>query len=255
VSSYAFGDDLVAAERLAVVHTVFAPLADRLLDEAVVTVPRRVVDLGCGPGHTTRFLARRWPTAAVTAVDAAAPFVAAARALVPSAVVIEGDVTDPNILPAGSADVVYARCLLAHLTDVAGAIETWGHWVAPGGWLVLEEPERIDTDDDVFRRYLLATDATVAARGATMFAGPLVHAAIQPLDGVLIDRVAIHPVTTGDAATMFALNLATVGHDPAAGLDDEDVAVLLEALTARRSDDRTGVITWQVRQAVIGAVA
>jgi SAM-dependent methyltransferase len=255
VTSYAFGAGRVAAERLAVVHEVFVPLADQLLDDAVVTVPRRVVDLGCGPGHTTRFLAQRWPAAAVTGVDAATPFVAAARALVPSAVVIEGDVTDPTILPAGSADVVYARCVLAHLADVPAAIHTWRRWLAPHGRLVLEEPERIETDDAVFRRYLRATDAAVAARGATMFAGPLVHAATQPLDNVVIDRVAIHPVTTGDAATMFALNLATIGRDPAAGLDEAEIAALQQALTGRRADRRTGVITWHVRQAVIGAEA
>jgi trans-aconitate methyltransferase len=96
-----------------------------------------------------------------------------AKSHVPGVRFVHGDVTDPDALPAGRADLVYARCLLAHLPDVAGAISTWRAWLAPEGRLVLEEPERIDTDDPVFRTYLAATGDAVAARGATMLAGPL----------------------------------------------------------------------------------
>ncbi len=250
-SSYAFGDGAEAGDRLAVVHRVFAPLAQRLLDEAMTGEPGAVIDLGCGPGHTTALLADRWPHATVTAVESSAAFAAAARRRVPRATVIEGDVTEPGVLAGRRADLVYARCLLAHLANVGAAIATWRRWPTPGGRLVLEEPERIDTDDDVFQRYLRATTAAVAARGATMLAGGLLHAAMEHLDGVLVDRDVSHPVATCDAATMFQLNLATIRRDPAAGLDAPASDDLAAALAARRRDPTIGSIVWHVRQVVI----
>jgi SAM-dependent methyltransferase len=251
--AYAFGAGDLAAERLAVVHRVFAPLAHRLLDDAVRVAPRAVVDLGCGPGHTTALLADRWPMAAVTAVERAPAFAAAARRRVPRATVVEGDVTEPATLPAGAADLVYARCLLAHLPDVAGTVRTWRRWVRPHGLLALEEPERIDTEDDAFTRYLAATTAAVAARGAVMLAGPAVHVAAGEVGDVVVDRVVALPVATADAAAMFALNLSTIRHDPAAGLSLAAADELAGALDARRSDPSTGRITWHVRQVVLAA--
>src|SRR6185312_13555894 len=40
---------------------------------------RRVVDLGCGPGHLTQYLGRRWPDAVIEAVDSSPEMVAAAK--------------------------------------------------------------------------------------------------------------------------------------------------------------------------------
>jgi SAM-dependent methyltransferase len=251
-SPYAFGDGVEAGERLTVVHRVFAPLTDRILDLAMADTPRAAIDLGCGPGHTTALLARRWPDADLTAVESSPAFAAAARRRVPRATVIEGDVTDPGVLAGRRGDLVYARCLLAHLTDVGAAVATWRRWVAPGGRLVLEEPERIDTDDDVFRRYLQAATAVVAARGATMLAGARLHATAESVGGVLVDRSVSHPVATCDAAAMFRLNLATIGHDPAAALDHGEADELTDAFAARGRDTTVGTITWQVRQVVIG---
>ena len=147
---------------------------------------------------------------------------------------VHGDVTDAGALPAGRADLVYSRCLLAHVSDVTGAIAAWCAWLAPNGRLVLEEPERIDTDDPVFHTYLAATESAVAARGATMLAGPLVRRATAGMGGVVLNRVVAHPVATSDAATMFALNLATVRHDPAAGLDAAVASTLDAELSLRR---------------------
>lgn len=41
--------------------------------------PRRVVDLGCGPGNLTRLLAQRWPEAHVLGLDSSPQMVTEAR--------------------------------------------------------------------------------------------------------------------------------------------------------------------------------
>ena len=51
-----------------------------LLARVTARAPRRVVDLGCGPGNLTALLAARWPGAVVEAMDSSAEMVAAARA-------------------------------------------------------------------------------------------------------------------------------------------------------------------------------
>ena len=54
------------------------PFVD-LLARVDADAPRRVVDLGCGPGPLTAGLAQRWPTAEVTGVDSSPEMIEAAR--------------------------------------------------------------------------------------------------------------------------------------------------------------------------------
>jgi trans-aconitate 2-methyltransferase len=145
-------------------------------------------------------------------------------------------VADP--LP-GAPDLVFARFLVTHLADPAAAIARWAARLAPGGRILLEDTDRIDTDLPAFREYLDRVAERLEAGGHRLEAGPL-------LAGLAAhSRVAELSPPAADAAAMFRLNLD-------AWCDDEAVRRRLgAALDALADDRRTGVITWTLRQAVV----
>jgi SAM-dependent methyltransferase len=250
VTGYSFGDTDLAAERLRVLDTVFAPSTDALLDEIVAT-PARVADLGCGPGATTARLAARYPDAHVIGIDASEPFLAAARSAVPAARFVAADVTRP--LPGAPYDLVYARYLLAHLPDVGAAIAHWVGALAAGGLLVLEETEHIASTDAWFTRYEALSYARVAAAGAHVYAGADITAAIPADVETVTDRVVALDLAAGDAAAMFWRNLATWGPEAVAqGLITEpERADLLAHLRDRVADPTLGLFSWTHHQTVL----
>jgi trans-aconitate 2-methyltransferase len=56
--------------------------------------PRRIIDLGCGPGNSTEVLAERWPAAELTGLDSSADMIAKARAAHPEWTWIAGDIAE-----------------------------------------------------------------------------------------------------------------------------------------------------------------
>ena len=246
---YTFGTDATAGERLLLLARVFDPTMAAVLAELPARRWPRVLDLGCGPASSTERLATRLDADEIVGIEASEPFCAEARRRLPGARFVRADVTAP--LPVDRPDLIYARFLLSHLPDPVGVAAGWAAQLAPDGYLVLEEPERIDTDDPVFRRYLDLTGSVVASRGASMFVGP----ELATIDGPL-NRVWQHDVDRRDAAGMFSRNLANVRLDPwvasrhdAAALDE-----LAAALAARATGTFGGpAVRWHVRQVVATA--
>jgi trans-aconitate 2-methyltransferase len=252
--SYAFGDTAVASRRLDVLASVFGPTSRALLS-GLPSAPRRVVlDLGCGPGHTTAMLADAFPEAEVIGIDASAAFVAEATATATDRCTYRvADVTRPP-LPGAPADLIYARFLVVHLPDPRAALARWAGQLFPGGVLVVEEPERIDTDDRDFRRYLELASVVVGARGGDLYAGRLLaDAPVPPSTDLVLRRCTPLDVPAGRAATIFSLNLATWADDPsvAAVAGPHETAALAERLQRRTTDRSTGVIGWWMRQLVL----
>lgn len=77
---YAFGDDPAAARRLARLAELFGPTSSAFIARAVTDPPRLALDLGCGPGHTTRLLAEATGAAQTVGLDRARAFLDLARA-------------------------------------------------------------------------------------------------------------------------------------------------------------------------------
>ena len=118
---------------------------------------------------------------------------------------------------------------------------------------MLEEPERIDTEDADFRRYLELAAAVVAARSADLFVGARLHGADVPAGwGTALDRDTELDVAVGSAAGMFVHNLRTWAGDPvvAGRVSPGEVDALAARLQSRLPDNARGVIRWHVRQVV-----
>lgn len=233
-TEYTFGDSELARERLGLVADTFADPTRAFLRDLPPAGRRYVLDLGCGPGYTTQLLVDAVRHGFFTGIDASAAMVEAAQARAPAAQFVVGDVTAPLRLP---AHLVYARLLLGHLPDPVGALANWADALLPGGVLACEEPVRYRSDNPVFARYEDAVTAVVAARGATLWAGPALDPD-PPGCTRALDRVIEHPVSASRAAAMFWRNAVTWG-------GDRD---LVEELRAIDADDRGGTVMWELRQ-------
>src|SRR5262245_36867294 len=82
------------------------PVAD-LVARIGADAPRRVVDLGCGPGNLTTTLTRRWPGARISGVDSSPEMVERVRALGSTVDFTVGDVRD--WAPDDTVDVVLSN--------------------------------------------------------------------------------------------------------------------------------------------------
>lgn len=114
--------------------------------------PRRVVDLGCGTGHLTALLGRRWPTADVEGVDSSPQMVAASGS---SGVRCRlGDLRDWR--PDRPVDVVVTNAALQWVPDHLDLLPRLVEGVAPGGWLAIQVPNNFAEPSHVLRAELAA---------------------------------------------------------------------------------------------------
>jgi trans-aconitate 2-methyltransferase len=237
VTAYAFGDTGLARERLALVADTFVAPTRVLLLDLPSGGYRYVIDMGCGPGFTTALLREAIPHSFTTGIDSSAAMITEARARVPDAHFTVGDVTAELPLP---AHLVYARLLLGHLPDPGAALARWAKALRVGGLVVCEEPVRYRSAEALFVRYEDAVTAVVAARGATLWAGPALDDD-PPNCRRVLDRIVEHPVPAARAAAMFWRNAVTWGGEP-------DLVDALREIERRA--DPAGIVLWELRQTV-----
>ena len=146
--------------------------------------PRRVADLGCGPGELTAELAARWPDAEVTGLDSSAEMISAARAFQASAAAADGgsgsSATAPGARapaatgepvarirfelgdlrdwqPAEPPDVIVSNAVLQWLPGHLDVLARWPALLAPGGWLAVQVPGNFGQPSHQILRTLAAS--------------------------------------------------------------------------------------------------
>lgn len=98
--------------------------------------PRRVVDLGCGPGRLTALLADRWPEAAVEGVDSSPEMIAAAE---PGPRLTFRVGTVESFDPSG-VDVIVSNAALHWVPTHRDLLTRWATALPVGGWLAFQVP-------------------------------------------------------------------------------------------------------------------
>lgn len=105
-----------------------------------VAEPAKIVDLGCGPGNSTRVLRDRWPDATVLGLDSSPDMVAAAREGHPDQEWTLGDIGAWS--SEEPFDIVFSNAALQWVPDHARVVPHLFKHAASGGALAFQIPSR-----------------------------------------------------------------------------------------------------------------
>jgi trans-aconitate 2-methyltransferase len=169
-------------------YLAFADHRSRPFHELVAridaTAPRRVVDLGCGPGNLTETLTTRWPGAVLEAFDSSPDMVAAAQARG-----IDAHVADATTwTPAPDTDVIVTNAVLQWLPTHPDLLRRWTTQLPPGAWLAMQVPGNFHSPSHaLIRDQINATwpDLTDVLRDQTPVLDPAGYAGL--LEGCDVD--------------------------------------------------------------------
>uniref|UniRef100_A0A914CMK0 glucuronosyltransferase n=1 Tax=Acrobeloides nanus TaxID=290746 RepID=A0A914CMK0_9BILA len=110
-----------------------------------------IVDLGCGPGNSTKLLFDRWPNASITGVDSSADMITKAKEHHPMLKFEQGDAG--AWLPQNSVDLIFANALFQwipnHLKVFQNLIK---NALKPNGVLAIQMPDNFQEPTHVLMR-------------------------------------------------------------------------------------------------------
>jgi phosphoethanolamine N-methyltransferase len=116
----------------------------RMIVEGVDLAGKAVLDLGCGTGGITRFLAESWRPARIVGIDVDAGLIARASKGA-AAAGLGGSVTFRTVRPGplpfadGSFDVVFSKDAMVHIEDKEALFADIFRVLRPGGWVAASD--------------------------------------------------------------------------------------------------------------------
>jgi len=143
-----------------------------LIAQIPLAHPKRVIDLGCGPGNSTELLVARYPDAEVIGLDSSPNMLAQARARLPKCAFIQADLV--SWTPPAGTDLLFANASFQWLPDHPAVLRRLLQALSPGGVLAVQMPDNLDEP-------ALALMSKVAGSGPWAGNAALESAAREPL--------------------------------------------------------------------------
>jgi trans-aconitate 2-methyltransferase len=110
-----------------------------LLAQVPLDAPRRVADLGCGPGNSTELLIARFPDADVIGVDSSPDMLRQARERLPRCTFVEGDLA--TWMPEPGIDLLFGNAVFQWVPDHPKVLARLLQALPPGGVLAVQMPD------------------------------------------------------------------------------------------------------------------
>ncbi|HXG66143.1 MAG TPA: methyltransferase domain-containing protein [Blastocatellia bacterium] len=216
---YVIRGGIAGRERLRILSRVMRASTTSLFDRLGVAGEMLCLDAGCGGGDVTLELARRVaPNGKAVGADIDGAKVEMARREAAELGIgnVEFRILDIRESQlAAEFDVVYARFLLTHLPDPAGAVNAFYRCLRPGGLVIIEDIDFsgyfVFPESRAFRRYLELYCEAVQRRGGNPNIGPRLPLLLKDGGFARVDLNVVQPMSLeGEVKLMNPLTMENI---------------------------------------------
>ncbi|OII08960.1 methyltransferase domain-containing protein [Curtobacterium sp. MCBA15_008] len=153
-----------------------------LVAQVGLEAPRRVVDLGCGPGTLTATLAARWRSSTVVGIDSSAEMLASVP-VAPNLAFELGAIEDWT--PGPTDDVVVTNAALQWVPSHVSLLPQWLGAMPTGSWFAMQVPGNFGSPSHALMRSVAADGPWASALDGVLRADPVLDPAGYL--GILLD--------------------------------------------------------------------